>query len=228
MHLEILYQDQHIVAINKPHNLLVHRSRISAQDTIFVLQLLRDQIGHYLYPIHRLDRKTSGVLLFGLSKDVASHIHGQINSNQLKKSYIAIIRGYLPSKELKVDYQLTNDSGKVQQAVTSFSSLKESELLIPHGKYATSRYSLIEARPLTGRFHQIRKHLKHIYHPIIADRPHGCNKQNKLFKEKWQMTTMLLHAKRIEFVHPINQDIIQFDASPFPEFIRMIKTLQLD
>lgn len=227
MQLEILHHDEHLVAINKPHNLLVHRSKYSAQDTIFALQLLRDQIGQYVYPIHRLDRKTSGVLLFGLTNEVAANIQSQIQDNVAIKTYQAVIRGYMPAPEMTIDYALTNDKGKVQEAVTILKSLKQSELDIPHGKYVTSRYSLVEARPQTGRFHQIRKHLKHIFHPIIGDRPHGCSKQNRLFLEKWQMGTMLLHALRMELKHPVTDEPLMIQAPFSDEFLRMQDVLKL-
>ena len=228
MHLEILHQDEDIVAINKPHNLLVHKSRISAQDTVFALQLLRDQIGQYLYPIHRLDRKTSGVLIFGLSKSAAATVHKQIQSGEITKTYLAICRGHLPQIEMTIDYPLTNDRGKTQDAITHLKSLNQSELNLPYGKYQTSRYSLVEATPKTGRYHQIRKHLKHIFHPIIGDRPHGCSKQNKLFLKKWQMGTMLLHASELEFNHPATGESMVIKADLSDEYKRMLTTLELE
>ncbi len=227
MHLEILYHDDDLVAINKPHNLLVHKSRISAQDTVFALQLLRDQIGKYLYPIHRLDRKTSGVLIFGLSKEAAASIHNQIQSGEITKTYLAICRGHLPQEEMTISYPLTNDRGKTQDAITHLKCLRQSELAIPYGKYQTSRYSLVEATPKTGRYHQIRKHLKHIFHPIIGDRPHGCSKQNKLFLQKWQMSTMLLHASELKFNHPTTNQPIAIEAEFSNVFKRMQSELEL-
>ena len=228
MHLEILHHDDDLVAINKPHNLLVHKSRISAQDTVFALQLLRDQIGKYLYPIHRLDRKTSGVLIFGLSKEAAAGVHNQIQSGEITKTYLAICRGHLPEAEMTIDYPLTNDRGKTQDAITHLKTLKESELDIPYGKYQTSRYSLVEATPKTGRYHQIRKHLKHIFHPIIGDRPHGCSKQNRLFLERWEMGTMLLHAAELKCKHPSTGESMVIQADLSEEYKRMLIELELE
>ena len=226
MSLEIIYQDQHLVAINKPNGLLVHRSPIAADASEFALQMLRDQIGQHVFPIHRLDRKTSGVLLFSLDKETAKLVQIEFLENRVSKRYLAIVRGFFPEK-LEVDYPLTNDRNKKQEAVTNFYNSKHTEVEIPFGKHPTSRYSLIEAFPKTGRQHQIRKHLNHLRHPIIGDRPHGCNKQNKLFKEKWNMMTMLLHAQELKFKHPYEDKEVILQASLNEEFLRMKKELNL-
>lgn len=225
MDLEILYRDDHLVVINKPHGLLVHRSKIAANAEEFALQILRDQIGQHVYTIHRLDRKTSGVLVFALSQKVNSLMQDQFASHQVSKTYHAIVRGYTPENGI-IDYALINDSGKKQDAVTHFKTIRNTEVPVPFGKFETSRYSLIEIQPQTGRFHQIRKHFAHLRHPIIGDRPHGCNKQNRLFKEKWNMMTMMLHAREIAFHHPITNEPMRINADYHPEFQRTLGFLQ--
>ena len=225
--LEIIFQDEHLVIINKPHGLLVHRSKIATNTDVYALQLLRDQIGKKVYPVHRLDRKTSGVLIFALSPEVNSLMQKQFAANQVSKIYQAIIRGYTPESGT-IDYALTNDNGKTQDAVTNFKTLQQTEIEVAHGKFTTSRYSLIEIHPQTGRFHQIRKHFAHLRHPIIGDRPHGCNKQNKLFKEQWNMITMMLHANRIEFNHPITNEPMLINAPFHEEFMRTLDFLQFN
>ncbi len=225
--LQIIYQDEFMVVINKPHGLLVHRSPIAADAEEFAMQMLRDQLQQKVFPVHRIDRKTSGLLLFGLSSDAAQKIQAHLENNETQKTYLAIVRGYFPD-EIEVDYPLTNDKGKTQDAFTSFKTLKRTELDIPFGKFPTSRYSLIEAYPKTGRMHQIRKHLNHLRYPIIGDRPHGCNKQNRLFKEQWNMTTMLLHAQKITIKHPYTNDTMQLEAPLFETFSEMITTLKLN
>ena len=217
---EILYQDEYLVAINKPRGLMVHRSYLASRDEVFILQLLRDQIGQYLYPVHRLDRKTTGVLLFALSSEIAKELQQQFVTHEVKKEYQAIVRGYFP-EEVLVDYPLTNDRGKTQEAITQFYCLKTNEIDVPFGKHPTSRYSLIKALPQTGRMHQIRKHLNHLRHPIIGDRPHGCNKQNRLFKEKWNMTDMMLHARELRFLHPVFEEGTVLEAGFDGEFLRV-------
>ena len=222
--LEILYQDEYMVVINKPNGLLVHRSSIANDAEEFALQLLRDQIGQFVYPVHRLDRKTSGVLLFALDKETTRLLQQEIENKETTKEYHAIVRGYFP-ENIKVDHALTNDRGKVQEAITRFDRLQTTEIEVPLGKHPTSRYSLIRAFPQTGRMHQIRKHCNHLRHPIIGDRPHGCNKQNRLFKEHWNMTKMLLHAKKIVLVHPFSKKKLTIEASFPTEFLRMKETL---
>ena len=227
MPLEILYEDDWIIAINKPAGLLVHRSSIATNTDVYALQLLRDQVGYHVFPIHRLDRKTSGVLLFAKDKRSVHLFQKAFSSDQSTKTYIALVRGYF-SDEIKVDYDLTNDKGKTQNAVTEFKLISTTEINVPLGKFNTSRYSLIQARPKTGRMHQIRKHLNHLRHPIIGDRPHGCNKQNKLFLEKWNLTKMLLHAKEVEVHHPhLDQKVVIESCLP-EHFGQIVEVLSLN
>ncbi len=226
MELEIIYQDDYLIAINKPNGLLVHRTQIAAHEDTFAVQLLRDQIGKRVHPVHRLDRKTSGVLLFAFESAVTKNLQSQFIEGTVDKKYEAIVRGYFPESSI-VDYPLTNDRGKTQAAITHFKLVRKTELPIPFGKHPSSRYSLIEARPETGRMHQIRKHLNHLRHPIIGDRPHGCNKQNKLFKERWKMTSMLLHAVNLSIKHPLTNAPLQLIAPRPKVFTQMVETLGL-
>lgn len=223
--LEILYQDDYLVAINKPHGLLVHQSPIARDASEFAIQLLRDQINQKVFPVHRLDRKTSGVLLFALDKETNQHLTQQFTDKTTEKTYWAILRGFA-SNEMTIDYNLFNDSGVEQTAVTHFKTLQTSEINLPHGKHQTSRYSFVEAKPETGRMHQLRKHFAHILHPILGDRPHGCNKQNKLWLEKHNMNTMMLHAKTLTFTHPKTLEKITIHANPSDEFLRVAHILK--
>lgn len=218
--LEILYEDDWVIAINKSAGLLVHRSSIATNTDVYALQLLRDQVGYHVFLIHRLDRKTSGILLFAKDKKSVQLFQKALSSDQSTKTYIALVRGYFPD-EAKVDYDLTNDKGKTQNAITEFKLISTTEIDVPLGKFDTSRYSLIQAQPKTGRMHQIRKHLNHLRHPIIGDRPHGCNKQNKLFLEKWNLTKMLLHAKEMKIEHPYSEKKLSL-AVPLPKYFDQI------
>lgn len=224
--LDILYQDDHIVAVNKPHGLLVHRSPIARDAEEFALQLLRDQLGQIVFPGHRLDRKTGGVLLFSLNKQVDQQLQAMFMQRMVKKSYLAILRGHT-EKEGHIDYPLKKDNGVIQEARTSFRTLAHAEISVATGKFLTSRYSLVEAEPETGRMHQLRKHFAHIFHPIIGDRPHGCNKQNKLWKEHYRLDTMLLHASELSFVHPVTKTATTIKAPLQAEFQRALDILNL-
>lgn len=218
--LEIIYQDEYLVAINKPHDLLVHRSSLAADVQVFALQLLRDQIGKMVMPVHRLDRKTGGVLLFAFDKETERTMQKKFSNGEIKKTYLAIVRGFTADSEV-IDYPLRKENGTLQDAITEYKTLATSELPISSGKYETSRYSLLEVYPKTGRMHQIRKHLSHILHPIIADRPHGCNKQNRFFLNNFQLNTMLLHASELEFNHPVTGERIVIKAEIQSEFVRI-------
>ncbi|UIR55708.1 pseudouridine synthase [Sphingobacterium sp. SRCM116780] len=224
--LEVLYQDEDIIAINKPHGLLVHRSSIARDASEFALQLLRDQIGQTVYPAHRLDRKTAGILLFSLNKEMDKELQQLFQNQCIAKKYIAVLRGHAP-EEMYIDYPLRKENGTIQEAQTNFKTIAKAELAVPFGKFPTSRYTLVEANPVTGRMHQLRKHFAHIFHPIIGDRPHGCNKQNKFWKDTFDMDTMMLHASELTFVHPKTKETIVIKANLQPEFNRVLSILNL-
>jgi len=224
--LDILFSDEHLIAINKPHGLLVHRSPIAADVEEFAVQTLRDQINQWVTPVHRLDRKTGGVLLFALDKDTEIAMHKQFMEGLVNKKYLAIVRGHTPDAEA-IDYPLRKENGVLQEAFTEYTTLARVELNIALGSHPTSRYSLVEAIPTTGRMHQLRKHFAHINHPIIGDRPHGCNKQNRMFKERWEMDTMMLHASYQSFTHPITGTGVIIEAPLQGEFLRVLGLLGL-
>lgn len=225
--LSILYQDHDLIAINKPHGLLVHRSPIAADVEEFALQLLRDQIDQHVFPAHRIDRKTGGVLLFALNKTAEKAMQQQFAANLVHKTYLAVLRGYTPD-EGEIDYPLRKENGTLQDAFTAYTTLARAELPVALGKHPTSRYSLVEAKPTTGRMHQLRKHFSHLFHPIIGDRTHGCNKQNKLFTETWAMNTMLLHAHTLTFIHPVSNEQVCIKAPLQPEFMRTMELMGWD
>jgi tRNA pseudouridine65 synthase len=221
---EILYEDEHLVAINKPPGILVHRSRLS-EDKVFVLQLLRDQIGQRLFPAHRLDRGTSGVLLFGKSAEAASSLGIQFMDKSLEKKYTAIIRGYVPEQDT-IDYPLADEeSGKgFVPAVTHYKRLQQITRDMAIGlRYPTARFSLVEIEPETGRRHQIRKHFAHLRHPVIGDPRHGDVKHNKYFREQFGITRLLLHARQLSIRHPVTGEALTLDAGLDTEFLKAME-----
>ncbi|MEQ8550709.1 MAG: pseudouridine synthase [Cyclobacteriaceae bacterium] len=218
--LEIVFEDENYIAINKPNGLLVHRSAIARDVDTFAVQELRDQINQHVFPAHRLDRKTSGVLLFAKNKNALSAIRKLFENKEIKKEYLAIVRGFTDPKGL-IDYPLTNEKGIVKEAITDFETIETSEIPVALGKFPTSRYSLVKLTPQTGRMHQLRKHMAHILHPIIGDRPHGCNKQNRHFKLTWNSETMLLHANSMSFTHPLTLNTLDIRAGLPNEFVRI-------
>lgn len=231
--LEILYQDEHLVIINKPSGLLVHKSPIDKHETKFALQMIRDQIGKYVYPVHRLDKPTSGVLIFALSPEVAKLIGEAFRENEIKKEYMAVVRGYVDYDGL-IDYDLKvildkkadrdrREDKEPQSSQTYYEQLKIVELPYPVSRYPVARYSLVKLFPQTGRKHQLRRHMKHILHPIVGDTKYGRTEHNNLFREKFDCHRLLLHASRIAFTHPLNKKFLVIDAPLDEVFRRVVK-----
>ena len=210
--LEILYQDDNYVAVNKPPGLLVHRSRIAADAKEFLLQQLRDQLGQWVYPVHRLDRPTSGVIIFGLDSISAQQLVEQFEQRLVEKRYLGIIRGYVEGEGV-IDHPIKDeDDGTVRAGVTRYRGLKRVELPLSDGRFPTSRYSLVELEPQTGRRHQLRSHMKHISHPLIGDTTYGKGLHNRLFAEHYGVSRLLLHAHRLQFIHPLTQKEMEITA----------------
>lgn len=220
--LTILYQDDYIVAVDKPPGLFVHRSFMDKDEIYFALQLIRDQIGQYVYPLHRLDRPTSGVLLFALSQEVARLMGQAFTERQVNKTYYALTRGFLtgagviehPLKEkldALGDKNVSKDKAP-QDAETAYESIATASLPIALGKFSSVRYSLVKCQPKTGRRHQIRRHLAHLRHPIIGDINYGDNKQNPFFGQHFGFRRLMLFAQNVSFIHPITGKNISIDA----------------
>ncbi|AFK02127.1 pseudouridine synthase [Emticicia oligotrophica DSM 17448] len=225
--LPILYQDEYYVAINKPHNLLVHRSSIAAEESVFALQLLRDQLNCWVSPCHRIDRKTSGVLLFALSPEADRAMKTQFENQQTHKKYLALVRGYLPELGM-TDRPLAKENGTLQEAITHFRCLKQVELEIEVSRYPTSRYSLAEITPETGRMHQIRRHFAQLRHYLIGDKTYGECKHNKMFEQRFGLNTMLLHASELKFTHPFTGETIEIQAPLSDEFSRILAAIGMN
>lgn len=220
--IEILYQDHDFVVVHKPAGLLVHRS-FKSSDKIFLLQTLRNQIGQQLFPVHRLDRPTSGVIAFALNQEAARNLSEQIQNHQVKKTYWAVVRGYTDESG-RIDYAMAPEKGKdLQDAITDYRLLATAEFNIPCRGYSTSRYSLLQCSPLTGRYHQIRKHCAHISHHIVGDTKHGTGEHNKIYRENFNLNRLMLIAKRLEFFHfRLNKNIIIETTldSDFADFLK--------
>lgn len=229
--LEILYRDDYLVAVNKPSGLLVHRSMIDRRETEFAMQTVRDQVGRHVYPVHRLDKPTSGVLVFALSSEVARAMTEIFTARETTKEYLAVVRGYTKEHEL-IDYPLKEMLDKMtdkraqqdkeaQEAVTEYFRVATAELPYPVSRYPVARYSLVRLIPKTGRKHQLRRHMKHVMHPIVGDTKHGRGEHNKLFREKFDCHRLLLHACRFGFRHPVTGEKISIDAGPDEVFTKV-------
>ncbi len=260
--LDILYRDEWLVAIDKPSSLLVHRSPIAAHEERFAVQLLRDQIGQRVHPAHRLDRGTSGVLLFALEREVARTLAQRFESQAVDKRYLAIVRGH-PAENGVIDHALVRrldpvevrrgkgagardalpedlDEGDAmdaadpvmepvaQPARTRFRRLATAEL--PHAvdRYPSSRYALVELWPETGRRHQLRRHLKHISHPIIGDATYGKGRHNRLFQTLFGSRRLLLACTRLGLRHPVSDARLNLQCRPGDDFKAVSRALGWD
>ena len=234
--VEILYRDEYLVAISKPAGLLTHKSAIDQWETDNAMHMVRNAIGQWVYPLHRLDKPTSGVLVFALNTEVAKKMTQVFMEGGISKTYVAVVRGYT-DEEATIDYPLKKlwdkktdpESAKhqpPQPAQTAYQRLATVELPYPVGRYQTARYSLLRVNPLTGRGRQIRRHMKHIFHPIVGDTSHGDRKHNRFFREQWECKRMLLHAYQLSFTHPYLEKPMSILAPLDEEFKRMLTLLQ--
>ena len=229
--LEILYQDEYFVVINKPSGLLVHKSMIDRHEIYFAMKMIRDQIGQWVYPVHRLDKPTSGVLLFALDSHTAKLMSEQFSSHTIQKTYIAVGRGYVEDEGLidhalkeKLDKISDKDASKfkeAQEAITAFKCLAKVELNASVGRYNKTRYSLVELKPRTGRKHQLRRHMKHINHHLLGDTKYGRGEHNKFIRQEYGMNRLLLHALSLEIKHPYSEKKMIFKAD-FDDTFKMI------
>lgn len=229
--LDLLYRDEHLAIVNKPAGWLVHRTPLDKGETRFVLQTLRDQIGQHVWPVHRLDKGTSGVLVFALSAEVARTLGQAFESGDgLQKTYRTVVRGW-PADEGLIDHPLKRmpddmrtERMEVQPAQSRFATLRRFELPLPHSQpqqgFASTRCAEVALEPLTGRRHQLRRHMKHIAHPIIGDATHGKGPLNRAVADLIGLQRLWLHAQSLELPHPVSGQRLRL-ASPLPSEWRL-------
>jgi tRNA pseudouridine65 synthase len=221
--LDILYLDDYLAIVNKPAGWLVHRTPLDRGETRFVLQTLRDQIGQHVWPVHRLDKGTSGVLVFALSAEVARTLGQAFESGHgLQKTYRAVVRGW-PLPEGLIDHPLKRmpddmrtERTEVQPAQSRFATLRRFELPLPQQGFASTRCAEVALEPLTGRRHQLRRHMKHIAHPIMGDATHGKGPLNRAVAEMIGLQRLWLHAERLQLGHPASGQALVINA-PLPD-----------
>lgn len=232
---EVIYQDTHMIAAYKPEGWLVHRSDIDKHEERILLQYLRDLVGCHLYPVHRLDKPTSGVIVFAKTSEAAAQLQAQLESDASTKTYLAICRGYCPEQGI-IDHPLTPVADFKHQrkrpkselprkeAITHFRRLGTIELPYCVDRYPSSRYSFVEIELKTGRRHQIRRHFKHISHPLIGCPKYGKSTHNRFFAEQFQCERLLLHAYSLTINHPVNGEILCIKAKPRGYFLSIIES----
>lgn len=214
MKIEIIFEDAAIVVINKPNNVLIHNSYYARNiKDATLLDLLQEQLGVNLYPVHRLDRKTSGVLLLAKKKEQVAIYQELFNSNKIQKTYVGVVRGFL-QESLVIDSPVKNPDTQVyKEAETLCNPLETIQLNIPVHPYDTSRYSLVELKPSTGRMHQLRIHMNKISHPIVGDYKYGDRFHNRMFETEFNCNKLFLHAVSLEFIDPVSTKKVAFKAT---------------
>ena len=228
--LGLIYRDAHLLAVHKPAGLLVHRSPIDRHETEFALQYARElNDGEHVYPVHRLDRPTSGLLLFARDPETASVLGQAFMAGAVRKTYQAVVRGWtpesgvidLPLRDKAMDKRDTSEQ-VMREACTRYQRLATTELPVAIEGYASSRYSLVELYPETGRQHQLRRHLQHISHPIIGDTNYGRTRHNHFFAERFGAARLMLAATALSFQHPATGEAMTLTAQPEASFQRVL------
>lgn len=232
--LTLIHADEHLLAVHKPAGLLVHRSPIDRHETEFALQYARAlNHGQHVYPVHRLDRPTSGLLLFARNPEVARLLGEQMMSHRVEKTYLAIVRGW-PAESGRIDYPLREEPDDrrlkgqatvTREALTDFRRLATAEIPFEVEGYPTSRYALMALHPKTGRRHQLRRHMKHISHPIIGDANHGRGRHNRFFAHHFGGARLFLAAVGLTFEHPVTGKPLSLAAPPEASFQRVALAL---
>lgn len=213
MHIEIVHEDTQIVVVNKPNDILIHNSYYARNiKEVTLLELLEKQLGYKVYPIHRLDRKTSGILVLAKEKTYVADFQSLFDSQEIQKTYMGIVRGHVKDS-LNIDTPVKHPETKIyKEAETFCTPLLSSEINIPVHPYETSRYTLVELKPKTGRIHQLRIHMNKISHPIVGDSKYGDRFHNRMFESEFKSNSLYLHAYAIEFKHPKTNLYLNFKA----------------
>jgi tRNA pseudouridine65 synthase len=223
--LPMLYLDDHLLVVDKPAGLLAHASPMAADVDVDLLDQLRQQVAGEVFLVHRLDRATSGLVLAARTREAAGELGKQFMARTVEKTYLAVCRGW-PAEAGEIDYPLgdVRPNSPKKPALTRYRRLATVEVPIALGKYAQQRYALMAVDPETGRYRQIRKHFHHISHHLIGDTSHGRTEHNRLFQSTWQVSRLLLHARRLAFTHPVSGERLVFVAPLDHEFQAVINT----
>ncbi len=226
--LPVLFCDEWLAVIDKPAGLMVHDSALARGETDFAADRLRVQFGRPVFLVHRLDRATSGCLLLAFDRETASRLGKAWMAGEVGKDYLAVCRGWPAETHFTIDHPLDGGPGKPakKEAVTDFEVLRTAELPWPSQGFGTSRYALLRASPRSGRFRQIRRHLKHASHHLIGDTSHGDGRHNRAFRMQG-IHRMLLHAERLIFLHPHTQAPMQVAAPVQGEFAKALRLFEV-
>ena len=235
--MEIVYQDEVLLVVNKPAGLLVHRSPLDSRETLTVVRALREQLGRPVYAAHRLDKPTSGLLVFSLCPEAIRTLTADFASRAVHKDYLAVVRGWTEDAGT-IDHPMADPWDRLlhgekkgemvkRDAVTDFITLDRCELAEAVGRYATARYALVQLSPRTGRRHQLRRHCKHLHHPILGDTKYGDGEHTRFLRAYAHCQRMLLHAWRLQFRHPVSGVPLTLTAPLPADFSQALDALRL-
>lgn len=207
MSLQIIYEDEYILCVGKPNDTVVHHAYHSRNvaDEKSLLQLLEGSFERKFYPIHRLDRRTSGIILLAKETSYVAKFQELFTNSEITKTYYGVVRGFAPEHKTIDSAVKGRDANTYKEAKTNLELIDKIILGIPVKPYETSRYSLVKLQPKTGRLHQLRIHMNKISHPLIGDGKYGDKNHNKMFVDKFGWSNLFLHAYSLEFVHPYTQ-----------------------
>mgnify|MGYP001231894836 CR=1 FL=1 len=223
--IEIIHQDDYCLLVNKPNNVLVHhafhsRNKINEES---LLQLLDNQLKRKFYPVHRLDRKTSGIILLSTKKEYVAKFQVLFTTNQIKKLYYGVVRGFTPDQMIIDSPVKGRDATVYKKAETHLKLLEQITIDIPVKPYKTSRYSLVQLSPKTGRMHQLRIHMNKISNPLINDAKYGDKNHDLMYERQFGWKNLFLHAGSLEFIHPFTEKKIFEKANFSQDWIQLFQ-----
>jgi tRNA pseudouridine65 synthase len=224
--LSLLHRDEHLAVVDKPAGMAVHRGLSADRET--VVKGMRDLLGHPVHPVHRIDGGTSGVLLFALSPEAARRARVEFDEQRVRKRYLALVRGAPAMEEIVVDHPLPPAEGS-RERVTAVTVVRALEVIaLGDSPLRERRYALVLAEPRTGRFHQVRRHLKHLGHPVIGDANYGRSEHNRLLAERVSLHRLALHALSIDLAHPFTGEQLTVEAPLPPDLAVPLQRLHFD
>ena len=227
MALQVLFQDEHFAAVFKPAGMMVHRNEFDRTGPA-VVQAARRQFGRRVYPVHRLDRATSGVLILAFSPEACGALAKSFSERTVHKGYLTIVRGFSPDQGFIDKPIRQRETDITQTAQTQFRTLAKAVWPLPIGDFAEARFSLVAVRPLTGRRHQIRRHLRGLNHPIIGDTRWGDGRHNRYFRTHFSSRQLLLTANELALCQPFSDEQIRICAPIDSEFLRLAEIFSWD
>ena len=225
MSLEIIYQDNYCLLVTKPNNVLVHHAHHSRNkiEEESLIQLIENQFGKRYYPIHRLDRKTSGIILLASKREYVASFQALFTNNEIQKIYYGVVRGFSQDNKVINSPVKGRDALVYREAETHLNCLDKIELNIPVKPYDSSRYSLVELKPKTGRMHQLRIHMNKVSTPLINDAKYGDKNHDLMYAKQFGWKNLFLHAGSLEFIHPFTNKKLILKSSFSEDWVQLFQ-----